>query len=209
MTGGAPLVDSFVLILAFAGLLFSMEILFFVVCFRWLSHGKRTRERDFARLDDERAELLQVQAALKQDMAETKSLAEETLGKLRGLGAEAHSEWVEMRESLQTLATEFENTSKNVLNENLTAIAKHRMSLEKVCKNASECEVSLRERLRDVERVLRFLDRTAPAEQVMKEIQQEKYTEARHLLERGTDPVAISRKLGISFNEVALLSHLK
>jgi hypothetical protein len=184
-------------------------MLFFVFCFRWLSAGKKQREKDFSRLDNERNELLQLQEALRSDMQETKHLAENTLQKLRLLGAESHQEWLEMRAGVDGAAQEFQESSKIILDESVATITRQKLGLEKVVKTAGERERVLVDRLKDVERVLKILDRNAPVEQVLKDIQADKYSEAREMLNQGIDPSQISRKLALSLNEVSLLSRVR
>ena len=152
---------------------------------------------------------MQLQVALKTDMAETRVLADDTLKKLRLIGAETHQEWMEMRSSVETSITDFQSVSKSVLDETLSSMTRYKMALEKSIKTASEQEKTLSERLREVDRVLRTLDKSVPVEQILKDIQSEKYGEARELLNRGMDAPLISRKLGLSLNEVALISHMR
>jgi hypothetical protein len=198
-----------ILVAAIAGVMLAFELAFFLFCFRWLASGKRAREKEFARLDDERAELLRLQSLLKQDMVETKALADDTLKKLRVLGADAHSEWMEMRECVQTLTQEFDSSAKRITDENVAQLVKQRLTLEKAGKEGREQEIRLGERMREVERALRFLDKSTPVDQIQRDLQKEKYAEAKSMLDKGIDPAAISRRLGISINELALLSHCR
>lgn len=186
-----------------------LELLFFGYAFRWLSAGKRQREKDFARLDDERRELLQLQSALKADMAETRQIADETLKKLRSLGADAHQEWIEMRSDLDSSIMQFQTASHQVMEETVSNITRQKLALEKAAKVANEREKTLCERLREVERVMKTLDKSVPVEQILKDIQSEKYGEARDLLNKGMDAALISKKLGLSLHEVSLLSRVR
>jgi hypothetical protein len=201
--------DTIAVVAAIAATLLTMELLFFGFCFRWLAAGKKQREKDFARLDSERNELLMLQDALKSDMVETKILAENTLQKLRMLGTESHQEWVEMRAGVDCAAREFQEASKIILDENVATITRQKLALEKLVRTSIERERVLVDRLHDVERVLKILDRNVPVEQVLKDIQAEKYAEARNMLNQGVDPSHISRKLALSLNEVSLLSHVR
>ncbi len=201
--------DTIFIVSTAAALFLLMEILFFGYTFRWLSSGKRQREKDFARLDDERRELLQLQSALKNDMTETRKISDETLKKLRLLGTETHQEWIEMRSDLEKSIEQFQTVSEKVMEETVSSITRHKLALEKAIKISVEREKSLAERLCEVNRVLKTIDKSVPVEQILKDIQSEKYGEARDLLNRGVDAPIIARKLGLSLNEVALLSHMR
>jgi hypothetical protein len=201
--------DTIFVVIAAAVTFLILELLFMGYAFRWLSAGKKQREKGFARLDEERRELLQLQTALRADTTETKKLADETLKKLRMLGAEAHQEWVEMRSDIEKSIADFQAASHTVMEETVGSITRNKLALEKNLKVAAERERTLTERLREVERVLKILDKSVPVEQILKDIQLEKYSEARDLLNKGMDAPLISKKLGISLNEVALLSHVR
>ncbi len=201
--------NSFQLVLLFGCAAFLVEIVFVLYCYQWLSKGKRTREREFARLDSERAELLELQSALASEMREAKALGEETVKKLRSIGADAHAEWTEMLQKLDVVMGNVEGRAKKLVDEKMGILGKQRLTLDKSSQQAEEANDQLIDTLEKAERLLRFFDQSMPAEEVVKELQSEKYALARTLLLSGQDASVVSRKLGLSQSEVALISHMR
>ena len=76
-----------IVVLSIFGFVFLLlEALFFMSCFRWLSNGRRIREREFSKLDQERGELVELQQAVSRELAQAKKISEETLSKLKRVG---------------------------------------------------------------------------------------------------------------------------
>lgn len=187
----------------------ALEALFFLYCARWLSGGKKLREREFARLDTERNELEKLQQSVTRDLGTAKQLATETLNKLSRIGADAHAEWNEMTQKIDSVLTEIEKQTEALMQEHSALASRHRLALEKVCKESLEVNTTLQETLRNSKKVLKFFDKNVPADQIVKELQTEKYSEARRLLEQGMDASVVSRRLGMSQSEVILLANMR
>lgn len=189
--------------------LLAVEALFFLAIYRWLADGRRRRERDFAILDRERNELLKLQGTLKQDVAAAQTLARETVEKLTLLGAQVNAEWTDVEAKLQTTLSEVSRSTQETLDSHVERVVRHKMALEKAVHEARHHEQSLGETLKKAERLLRFFDRNVSVDDVLKDIQTEKYAEARTLMDQGVEASTIARKLGLSLNEVVLLSHIR
>ena len=189
--------------------LFVLEAAFFAYCFRWLASGKRMREREFARLDSERAELLDLQSGLVQDLAAAKQLSSDAVQKLAHLGAEANAEWTDMAHKVESLTSTLEQHIKQMTTEQLQQITKSRLSVDKTLKDSQTVNAQLLDTLTSAQRVLKFFDKNVPTEQIIKDLQTEKYSEARKMLELGTDASFIAKKLGLPLSEVALISSFK
>jgi hypothetical protein len=197
-------------VVASLGALFLLlEVMFFLYCFRWLSAGKRQRERELGRLDAERAELLELQAALAVDVREAKRMSEETLGKLTRLGAEAGAEWRDMMERIDTCLADVETRSRELTAEGLSQLQRGRLTLEKAVMDARGAQGAIDERLQKARALLRFFDKNVHTDEIVKELQAEKYETARRMLAEGQETMAICRKLGLTQGEVALLSFVK
>jgi plasmid maintenance system antidote protein VapI len=192
----------------FALVLLVLEGVFFLTCFRWLSSGKRAREREFARLDSERSELVELQQAVARDLREAKKLSEETLVKLKRVGADAHEEWIEMNRKCEHLVTELEDKLRELADVSVGQINRQKMQLEKTIQVAGQTHDRLTESAADARKILRFLDENVPSDEVLKELQAEKYAEARRLIQDGKEIAVICRKLGLSQSEVQLLSYM-
>jgi plasmid maintenance system antidote protein VapI len=192
----------------FAVVLLLLEGVFFLTCFRWLSSGKRAREREFARLDSERSELVDLQQAVARDLRDAKKLSEDTLVKLKRVGADAHDEWIEMNRKCEHLVSELEEKLRDLAEISVSQITRQKMQLEKAIQVAGHTRDQLTESTSDAKKILRFLDENVPSDEVLKELQAEKYAEARRLIQDGKEINVICRKLGLSQSEVQLLSYM-
>lgn len=196
-------------VIGIALLLLALEAVFFLAIFRWLSDGRRQRERDFATLDRERGELLTLQDSLRRETQAAHALAHDTVERLNLLGAQVHAEWGDMENQLRKTLDEVASQTRETLDTHVENVVRHRMALEKVVNDAHHHEKKLTDTLKKSERILRFFDKSVSIDDVLKDIQTEKYAEARSLMQGGVDASAIARKLGLSLNEVVLLSHLR
>lgn len=187
-------------------LMLALEAVFFAYCFRWLSAGKRERERDFALLDRERQELLALQRALADQGAQASTFAQETTRELQRLGSAVHAEWNEAESRLGDAIADVEGRVRGLLDGALEELARQRMALEKADANGERVVAALEDRTMRAQRLLRFFDKNVPADAIAKELQMEKYSEARELLRGGLEASAIARKLGLSLSEIDLLS---
>ena len=198
-----------IVVLSIFGFVFLLlEALFFMSCFRWLSNGKRTREREFSNLDQERGELVELQQAVSRELAQAKKISEETLSRLKRVGADAHAEWMEMTQKCEHLMVDLEAKSRELAESSLNQVNRQRMQLEKSVQVATQTSSELLETTNSAKRILRFLDENVPSDEIFKELQAEKYAEARRLIHEGKELGVICRKLGLSQSEVQLLSYM-
>jgi len=201
-------VNSTLILSIFAATFIVLETVFFLACFKWLSNGKKLREKEFNRLDQERAELVELQAAVTGELALAKKISEETLAKLRKVGADAHDEWIEMTQRCESLLTDIEAKSKDIVANAVAQMNKSTMQIEKSTQLATNASADLKESTQSAQKLLRFLDESVPSDEIFKELQAEKYAEARRLIYEGAEMNSICRKLGLSQNEVQLLSYM-
>lgn len=200
--------NNIVILAAFASVILLLEAVFFMTCFRWLSNGKRAREKDFARLDAERNELVELQQSVTTELKEAKRLSEETLSKLRRIGADAHEEWTEMSRKCEHVVNELEEKLRTLAESSVGQINRQKMQIEKSIQIAEHTNSNLVESTANARKILRFLDENIPSDEVLKELQAEKYAEARRLIQDGKELGVICRKLGLSQSEVQLLSYM-
>jgi hypothetical protein len=80
------------------------------------------------------------------------------------------------------------------------------LALEKIIKDAQILNENLIASTKKSQKILRLFDATVPPEDIFKEIQTEKYAEAKKLLQDGIEASDVSRRLGMSMSEVLLLS---
>lgn len=194
------------LLLCIGFVLFIFQIVFFFSCMKWLKSGKLKRDKEFAILDSERAQLIDIQSALTQEVREAKKLASETLNKLMVIGSEAHAEWEDVTKKINSVLVEVDKHSEIILEANISNLSMHSMALEKVMKDAEILNETLLISARKAHKILKLFDASVPNEEIFKEIQTEKYAEAKKLLQEGIEASVVVKKLGMSMGEVLLLS---
>lgn len=198
---------NYVLLLICIGfVLFVFQVVFFLTCIKWLKSGKLKRDKEFAILDAERAQLIDMQALLSNEVKEAKKLASDTLNKLMVIGSEAHAEWEDVTKKINSVLVEVDKHSEMLLEENLSNLNMKTLALEKIIKDAQILNDNLVSTTKKAQKILRLFDATVPSEDIFKEIQTEKYAEAKKLLQDGIEASDVSRRLGMSMSEVLLLS---
>lgn len=194
------------LLLCIGFVLFLSQVFFFFICIKWLKSGKIKRDKEFAILDAERAKLIEVQATLTEEVTQAKKLAGETLNKLMLIGSEAHAEWEDVTKKINSVLVEVEKHSEAILDVNISNLNMKSMALEKVIREADNINQNLLVSIKKAQKILRLFDSSVPTEEIFKEIQNEKYAEAKNLLRQGIEASEIVKKLGMSMSEVMLLS---
>ncbi|MES2616124.1 MAG: hypothetical protein V4591_12015 [Bdellovibrionota bacterium] len=196
-----------VLILVCIGVaLFIFQCVFFITCIKWLASSKKKRDREFALLDKERAKLIELQSQLKEDISVAKKLADETLKKLNLIGAEAHAEWEDMTKKINEVLIEVDSHSEKLLENNISKLNLQRMSLEKSSQTAAQINEALHIATLRGQKLLKLFDSGIPTEEILKELQINKYADAKKMLVEGVDASFVSKKLGLSMGEVVTLS---
>lgn len=194
------------LLLCIGFVLFIFQIVFFFSCMKWLKSGKLKRDKEFAILDSERAQLIEIQSALSQEVREAKKLASETLNKLMVIGSEAHAEWEDVTKKINSVLVEVDKHSEIILEANISNLSMRSMALEKIMKDAEILNETLIISTKKAQKILKLFDTSVPTEDIFKEIQTEKYAEAKKLLLEGIEASVVVKKLGMSMGEVLLLS---
>lgn len=186
--------------------LFIFQCIFFISCIKWLSNSKKKRDRDFAILDKERAQLIELQSQLKIDVTDAKKLADETLKKLKIIGAEAHAEWDDMTKKIHEVLIEVDSHSAKLLENNISKLNLQRMSLDKSVQDAQKINEALAIASAKGQKILKLFDSNLPTEEILKELQANKYADAKKMLAEGYDASMVAKKLGLSMGEIVTLS---
>ena len=186
--------------------LFIFQSIFFITCVKWLASSKKKRDQEFALLDKERSKLIELQSQLKENVLEAKKLADGTLKKLNIIGAEAHVEWEEMTKKIHEVLIEVDTHSAKLLENNVSKLNLQKMALDKSIQNAEQINEALAIATLKGQKFLKLFDAGLPTEEILKEIQTNKYADAKKMLSDGLDASVISKKLGISMGEIVTLS---
>ena len=122
------------------------------------------------------------------------------------IGSEAHAEWEDVTKKINSVLVEVDKHSEIILEANISNLSMRSMALEKIMKDAEVLNESLILSTKKAQKILKLFDSSVPTEEIFKEIQTEKYAEAKKLLLEGVEASAVVKKLGMSMTEVLLLS---
>jgi hypothetical protein len=94
----------------------------------------------------------------------------------------------------------------SLMDEQLKILSKQILAIEKLVKQSKETQGSLSQSIKKAHTLLKLFDNKAPTEDIIRELQADKYSKAKELLKEGKEASLISKKLGMSMSEVLLIS---
>ncbi len=128
------------------------------------------------------------------------------LQKVRTLAAEAEQEVLagkqQLREEMQALT---KNMSAEI-EEPLVEVNLRFAAVEKASKRAETERQLLNRSIQRAEQLIQFLNKDLPYEEIVKEIQEKKYSDARFLMAKGWTADKVGKELGLSASEVQILA---
>lgn len=165
-------------------------------------------EQILSDITEERQIITRMQKQINSDFLATETKSKELLSKIEKIAAEieqeikqsAHIISSNLDEAVKDLSLQFESPLKE-----LTSKKQAVMSLSKKIDEERTALAALLER---AESFAKFFDKGLPYQEVMKDIEQKKYTDARHLLTKGLSVEAVAKKLGMQTSEVRLIAGL-
>lgn len=159
-------------------------------------------------LSEERRLLNELRTSVQEELEAAHNKARETLEKATRLAAEAEQE---VKSGGHTIAQEMgavadELTTK--FEEPLKELAKKQAYLETLLKRVDQEKTVLGKLLTRGEKICKFFDERVPYREVLEEIEDKKYADARNLLAKGKSPSDVAHELGMSESEVRLVAGL-
>lgn len=195
-----------VIIVALASFIL-FEVLILTLVLKALRNSSERRDLSLAQLDKERQEILNIQLQLRSEAESAQQLSRETLGKLQSIGLQANAEWTEMTGKIDEVISEVEQRCGELSQNVLKDINKKQLECRKIIESADRTLRELRTSLESAKKVSALLTSQGGIEEVLREIQMEKYQEARRRLLSGASLDQVSASLGLSRSEISLLSH--
>jgi hypothetical protein len=116
---------------------------------------------------------------------------------------------MELRSGGQSLSHELEavlTEARSRLEEDLEQVDKRRTHLSALLKKAKEERQLLQKALQRGERLAQFFDGRVPYQEVLDDIEDKKYVDARQLLAKGLAPLQVAKELGLAESEVQLIA---
>lgn len=184
-----------------------MEAAFLCIFYRIASSGRRKRDAEFQLLDQERTEVLELQKRLLHDVEEAHRATRDGVTRLNKIGADAHAEWTDMTQRIEEVMQEIEAKAEDLVSANIQRLSKKSLELQKALQEARETQSNLNRQVLNAQKVIRFFDSSITIDEVLKDLQMDKYAQARQMLQGGAESSQVSHELGLTIAEVSLVSH--
>ena len=159
-------------------------------------------------LTEERRLLAELRQGVQEELESAQAKARETLDKATRLAALAEQEVTSgsgaIAEELSALAGQLAGR----FDEPLKELSRRQGYLEALLRRVDDEKSTLQRLIARGEKICRFFDERVPYEEVLAEIEDKKYMDARLLLARGRAPAAVAAELGMSETEVRLVAGL-
>ncbi|MBM4250365.1 MAG: hypothetical protein FJ146_00155 [Deltaproteobacteria bacterium] len=173
-----------------------------------LSRRRETHLELVAELTEERRLLADLRNTVQEELEAAQAKARSTLDKAVKLATEAEQE---VKSGAHTIAKEMEQVVSDLTErfaDPLKELSRKQTYLESMLRRVEDQKTSLQNLLARGEKICRLLDSRVPLEDVIAEIEDKKYADARLLLARGRSPAAVATELGMSETEVRLVAGL-
>ena len=198
--------DIYILLASVGGALFFIQVFFFLTVAKWLKSLKKNRYKDFELLDRERHALSIMQKNLKKDISDCKNLSEATIQKIKVMMNHTENETSQIVKNVSQFKNKLEDHVSSLMDEQLKILSKKILAIEKLVKQSKETQGNLSQSIKKAHTLLKLFDHKAPTEDIIRELQADKYSKAKELLKEGKEASLVSKKLGMSMSEVLLLS---
>jgi DNA-binding phage protein len=159
-------------------------------------------------LDHEHRLIKEMREAIREDLLQKHSEMKMLYEKVATIATETD---MELKSGANSLAAEMEHVmadARSRLDEYLAQIDKRRTGFSSILKKAQEERQLLQKALSRGEKLTKFFDSTVPYQDVLEELEDKKYVDARHMLARGLAPAQVARELGLQEAEVQLIASM-
>ncbi len=159
-------------------------------------------------LDHEHRLIKEMREAVREDLVQKHAEMKVLYEKVSRIATETD---MELKSGAQALAQDIDHVLQDArqrLDGYLTQIDKRRTGFSSLLKKAQEERQFLQKALSRGEKLTKFFDSTVPYQDVLEELEDKKYVDARHLLARGLAPSQVARELGLAESEVQLIASM-
>lgn len=171
-----------------------------------LSRQKPTDYNTLREVTEEREMLSELRRSVFEELDSARKESQDRLNQMNQIAAEIDQD---LKSSSQTIASQIEEIATEItskLNEPVKKLAKKQLSLEALSHKVETQKEILNKSLMRAEKVCRFFDRNAKYEDVISEIEDQKYSTALQLIAKGLTPEKVASEIGISTSEAKLLA---
>jgi hypothetical protein len=172
----------------------------------FLGRQKHSNSQIFLELEEERKILKELQFAVKEEAEIGEQKCREILGRVTAIATDIE---MEVKQNGEVINKEVEQIIAKIsdqIQEPLKSINIKQASLEALLKKIEKERLVLNKSISRGEKLVKFFNGAVPYEEVLKEIEDKKYSDARQLLTKGFSPNEVASELGLPLSEVMLLA---
>jgi len=176
----------------------------------FFQNRKRSNNHDelIMEITEERRYLTELRNSIQEELDGSKLQSKEVLRKVTELAMEAEQE---VKSGSETIATQMQIVAERLesnFESPLKELAKRQAGLEALYKRMAQEKDLLARMIERAEKLAKFFHKNVPYEDVLEEIQDKKYSDARKLLAQGYKAERVAKELGMTASEVKLLADI-
>jgi hypothetical protein len=159
-------------------------------------------------LSEERSMLKELRNDVQEELAHAQKQSQIILERVKVIATEIDHD---VKNNSQNIAKEIDSVLTSLaqkLDEPMKEISKKQIAIESLLKRMDREKLVLQKQLDRSEKMCMFLDKKVPYEEVLREIEDKKYQDARQLVAMGQHPDKIAKDLGLSSSEVRIIAGL-
>lgn len=160
-------------------------------------------------LNEERRLLKELRQAVKEELEDGHRRSKEALSRVSTIATEVEMEFRGGRDTLNKEMEEVLREFSSKVEGLLGGLVKKQAMIEKLLKKVETEKAGLVKALDRGDKLVRFFNQNVPYEEVLEEIEDKKYSDARELLSKGIKPNEVAKYLGLPESEVTLIAAVR
>lgn len=170
---------------------------------------KQTNQAELlGELTEERQFLTELRNSIHEEMQQVQARSKETIKKITHMATEVEQE---VKSGGKNMASEVEKVVEELssqFEQPLKQLNRKQAAIENLIRRADKQRQLLTRALERSEKLTNFFNKQLPYEDVIEQLQDKKYQDARHLLAKGLSAEEVAREVGMPSSEVRLLAGL-
>lgn len=160
-------------------------------------------------LNEERRLLKELRQAVKEELEDAHRRSHDALRRVSTVATEVEMEFKGGRETMNKEMEEVLKEFSGKVETLLSGLTKKQAMIEKLLKKVETEKAVLGKALERGDKLTRFFNQSVPYEEVLEEIEDKKYSDARELLSKGLKPRDVAKCLGMPEAEVTLIAAVR
>ena len=194
------------IILLLSGLIIIDIIILFLIYV--LNKHRLENIKFFEEMSVERQMLSDLRSSVEEQLKEVEQQNKKYLAKLNQLATEAEQE---VKNGVSSIEKEMNNLIAKMsdkIKEQLSEFSNKQAACDVFIKKIEKEKMILQVLLKRAETLIKFFDGRLSYEEILEEIEDKKYQDARKLIAKGYKPETVAKELGLSVSEVKLIAGL-